>query len=433
MPLSRLSVAILVLGTQYSVLSTPLRADNWPGWRGPTGQGHSTETGLPVEWSATKNVKWKIPLPDEGNSTPVVWGDRVFVTQATDKTKWPKGGNGGPASAETRMLLCFNRADGKELWRATVRYTKLESTHPTNPFCSASPATDGERVVVSHGSAGVFCYDFAGKELWRRDLGPAEHIWGNAASPVLYKNLVILNFGPGPRTFLIALDKITGKDVWKVEEKGGKPSEYVGSWSTPVIAAPTGRTELIMSWAGAVKSYDPDTGELYWTCHGLEKDGKASDRLTYTSPLVGNGVVVAMAGFGGAAIGVKAGGSGDVTATHRLWRTPRNPQRIGSGVIVGDHVYAVNEPGLVCLELRTGKVVWEEKLGAGIWGSVVHADGRLYVTAQNGETIVYAPKPEYEPIARNRLDGARTRASIAVSDGELFIRTYKHLWCIAKK
>ena len=418
------TVALLVLGTAA-------RADNWPGWRGPTGQGHCAETDLPVKWSATENVKWKVPLPDEGNSTPVVWGDRVFVTQAADKTAWPPKGNGGPASAETRMLLCFRRSDGKELWRKEVTYKEPESTHGTNPFCSASPATDGERVVVSHGSAGVYCYDLDGKELWRRDLGKCEHIWGNAASPVLYKDLVILNFGPGPRTFLIALDKRTGKDVWKADEKGSKPQEYYGSWSTPVVATIKGRTELVMSWAGAVKSYDPASGVLLWTCRGLEKD-KAKDMLTYTSPLVGEDVVVAMAGFGGAAIGVKAGGSGNVTDTHRLWRVPNNPQRIGSGVIVGEHVYAVNEPGLVCIELRTGKEVWQERVAGGVWSSVVHAGGRLYVVGQGGETVVCAAKPQFELIARNPLK-ERTRASIAPSDGELFIRTYKHLWCISEK
>ena len=429
---SRSLITLLVLSTQYSVLSTSSRADNWPAWRGPTGQGTSAETNLPVTWSATENVKWKVPLPDQGNSTPVIWGDKVFITQATDKTTWPpKGGNGGPASAETRMLLCLSRSDGKELWRAAVPYKELEGTHPTNPFCSASPATDGKVVVVSHGSAGVFCYDLDGKELWRRDLGKCEHIWGNAASPVHYKNLVILNFGPGPRTFLIALDRNTGKDVWKVEEKGSKPEEFFGSWSTPVVAEVGGRTELVMSWAGTVKSYNPDTGELLWTCRGLEKDA-GKDRLTYTSPLVTPDVVVAMAGYGGSAIGVKTGGKGDVTDSHRLWRVTKNPQRIGTGVVVGDHVYATDEPGLRCIELKTGKTVWQERVAGGVWSSVVHADGRLYVVGQTGETVVCAAKPEFELIARNPLK-EMTRASLAVSDGELFVRTYKHLWCIAAK
>lgn len=423
----RLSLSLVFLTAAVA------HADNWPGWRGPTGQGHCTETKLPTKWSATENVKWKVALPDQGNSTPVVWGDKVFVTQAADKTAWPPKNNAGPASAETRMLLCFRRSDGKELWRAKVEYKPKESTHGTNPFCSASPATDGKRVVVSHGSAGVYCYDLDGNELWRRDLGAAEHIWGNAASPVLYKDLVILNFGPGERTFLTALDKNTGKDVWKVEEKGSKPQEYIGSWSTPVIADVKGRTELVMSWPGVVKAYNPDSGSLLWESKGLERDGDKGSKLVYTSPLLSADAVVAMAGFGGPSMALKTGGSGDVTDTHRLWRKPGNPQRIGSGVIVGDHVYVANEPGLACLEWKTGKQVWNEPVSPGIWGSLVHADGKLYVTDQSGETWVVAAKPTFELISRNPLGKEQTRASIAASDGELFIRTYKHLWCIAEK
>lgn len=399
-------------------------AENWPAWRGPTGQGVCTETTLPTKWSATENVKWKVALPDQGNSTPAVWGDKVFVTQATEKGK-------------KRSLICFARTDGTKLWEKTVEHATAEATHATNPYCSASPATDGERVVVSHGSAGVFCYDLAGKELWHRDLGACDHIWGNAASPVLYKNLVILNFGPGERTFLLAMSNVDGADVWKVEVTGGKRGDnggddWLGSWSTPVVADVKGRTELVMTWPGAAKAYNPDSGSLLWECHGLERDGNKGSKLVYASPLVSADVVVAMAGFGGPSMALKTGGSGDVTATHRLWRTPGNPQRIGSGVIAGDHVYVVNEPGLACLELKTGKQVWSEKVALGIWSSLVLADGKLYVTDQGGETWVVAAKPTFELISRNPLKEP-TRASIAASDGELFVRTYKHLWCIAAK
>ncbi len=416
MPRARTAGLAVLLALPVLALS-PGRAEDWPAWRGPTGQGHSAATGLPVRWSATENVRWKIPLPGPGNSTPIVWGDRVFLTQATE-------------SGRKRSLWCLSRRDGAKLWEATVEFRGDEPKHETNTYCAASPATDGERVVVSHGSAGVYCYDFNGKELWHRDLGPCRHIWGSAASPVLYKDLVILNFGPGERSFLIALDKNDGKDVWKVGERAGTKEEYFGSWSTPVVAEIKGRTELVMSWPGEVKGHKPETGEVLWSCRGLEKDD-AADRLTYTSPLVSPEVVVAMAGFGGAAIGVRTGGSGDVTDTHRLWRVARNPQRIGSGVIVGGHVYAVNEPGLVCLELKTGKRLWDERVRGGAWGSIVHAEGRLYLTGQTGETAVFAANPErLETIAVNRLDGATTRASIVPADGAFLIRTYAHLWCV---
>ena len=415
MRLSRL----LALSLCLIIAGTVARAENWPGWRGPTGQGFSNEKNLPLKWSATENVNWKIELPDAGNSTPIVWGDKIFLSQATEKGK-------------KRSLWCLNRKDGSKIWEKSVAFDGKEPKHDTNTYCAGSPVTDGERVVVSYGSAGVYCYDLDGKELWHRDFGPCIHIWGNASTPVFHKDLVFLNFGPNEKTFLIAMNKHTGKDVWKNDEIGKKPSEYFGSWSTPVFAEINGRTELVMSWPGVVKSYDPATGSLLWSCRGLEKD-KAKDMLTYTSPLVSPDVVVAMAGFGGAAIGVKTGGSGDVTDTHRLWRTPSNPQRIGSGLIIGDYVYAVNQDGPICLELKTGKMKWSERIPGGSWSSMVHANGRLYLIGQQGVTLVMAAKPEYEELARNELDRATTRASLVPSDGEIFIRTYKHLWCIADK
>ncbi len=427
-------------------------ADNWPAWRGAAGTGLCHERDLPVQWSATENIRWKVKLPGPGNSVPAVWGERIFVTQALDK----KGNK--------RALLCFQRKDGTLLWQKVVEYPEKESTHADNPYCSASPATDGERVIVSHGSAGLFCYDFQGKELWRRDLGKFEHIWGNAASPVIYEDLVILNCGPGERTFLIALDKRTGEDVWRVRQLGGKfgekNTEWIGSWSTPVVvktspanpplrAGEGGKTsppnpplrageggqggevnsrdELIMSWPEAVKAYDPRTGELLWTCKGLGK-------LVYTSPLVTPEVVVAMSGYGGPYLALRPAGQGDVTGTHRLWHlADRPPQRVGSGVIVGEHVYILNENSTVqCIEWRTGKTLWAEKVGGRSWGSMVHAGDKLYVTNQEAETFVIAAKPTFELISRNPLK-ERSQASPAISDGEIFLRTYEHLWCVSAR
>ena len=205
-------------------------ADNWPGWRGPAGTGVSSENKFPTQWSAKQNVRWRIELPERGNSSPVVWGSKVFITQAREE----KG---------VRKLMCYDRATGNKLWAQSVVYGKREPTHRTNPYCSASPVTDGKYVVVSHASAGLFCYDMDGKELWRKDLGEQRHIWGNAASPVIYKDLVILNFGPGPRTFLIALRLKDGEKVWQHDEAGGDAGEnkdgargkWVGSWTTPII------------------------------------------------------------------------------------------------------------------------------------------------------------------------------------------------------
>lgn len=396
--------------------------ENWPAWRGPRGDGTSAEKGVPTRWSATENVRWKVKLPSPGNSTPVVWGDRVFLTQSIDK------------EGTRRAVMCLDRKDGKLLWQKEVPFKGKEPTHGTNPYCSASPVTDGECVVASHGSAGVVCYDMDGKQLWHRDLGEFIHIWGNAASPVLYGDLVFLNCGPGQRTFLLAMDRKTGKDVWKKDEPGGasglgKDKAWVGSWSTPRLVKVGGQDQLIMTWPEAVKAYNPKTGDVLWTCRGLTK-------LVYTSPVMNDQVVVAMSGFHGSALAVKLGGKGDVTETHRLWlHKPSNPQRIGSGVIVGEHLYMANAgPGTVqCIELKTGKDLWAgRKLGGNHWGSIVHADGKLYATDQSGTTRIFAAKPEFELIATNRL-GEHTNASPAISNGEIFIRTHRHLWCIGEK
>ena len=404
-------------------VSLPIIASNWPQWRGPQGTGISSEQNLPLRWSTNENVRWRVPLPERGNSTPIVWDQRVFLTQAAESR---------------RTVSCFNRHDGKLLWQSGVTYPEKEATHETNPLCSASPVTDGERVIASFASAGLYCYDFNGKELWHRDLGKQAHIWGNGASPIIHGDLCILNFGPGERTFLIAVNKKTGQTVWQVDEPGGslgepKPGEkpdWVGSWSTPIVASLNGREELVMSWPKRVAAYDPPIGKELWTCNGLNP-------LVYTSPLYADGMVVAMGGFGGMALAVKAGGSGEVTGTHRLWHHPKTKQRIGSGVISDGHIYILNDPGVAeCYELKTGKLIWEERLvGQGpdnsSWSSMVLADGRLYAINHSCDTFVLRASPKFELVATNSL-GEPDNASLAVSDGDIFIRTHKALWCIAE-
>jgi len=401
---------------------TFLLGADWPAWRGADGQGQSDEKNLPLKWSTTENVKWKVPLADPGNSTPVIWGDKIFLTQAS---------TGG----KVRTLMCLAKADGKLLWKNDVEYADKEKNWNANWYANASPAVDGERVVVSFASAGMYCYDHAGKELWKRtDLGKWEHAFGSGASPVLYQDLAILWCGPNEtkgRNFLLAVNKKTGATVWEHDEK-------VGSWSTPLITKVNGQDQLLVGMArdgknqpddktGFLKGFDPKTGKELWACQGLNS-------YVYTSPLVSKDVAVAMSGYGGSAIAVKLGGTGDITKD-RLWQHPKNTQRVGSGVIVGDHVYILEESGVPhCYELLTGKEVWnvETRPGGKSWSSMVHADGRLYVVCQNGDTHVFAASPKYELLATNRL-GEGSNSSVAISNGELFIRTFKHLWCISEK
>src|SRR5262249_43446953 len=248
---------------------------------------------------------------------------RIFLTQAANK-------------GTRRLVMCLARADGKLLWQKETLYKDPETTHRDNPACSATPVTDGERVIASLGSAGVVWYGFVGQELLRCDVGKLEHIWGNASSPILYGDLAILWCGPGERQFLLAVNKKTGEKVWQHDEPGGKfgkmTSEWVGSWSTPIVVKVGDHDELILSVPEKVKGFDPATGKELWSCLGLGK-------LVYTSPVCStDGIVMAMSGYHGPALAVRLGGKGDVTETHRLWHQSKGqPQRIGSPILVGEH------------------------------------------------------------------------------------------------
>ncbi|HZL87847.1 MAG TPA: PQQ-binding-like beta-propeller repeat protein [Pirellulaceae bacterium] len=415
--MTRLATLLILL-----VVSAPALAADWPAWRGPTGQGFCEEKDIPVTWSDKENVKWKVPLASQGNSTPVVWGDKIFLTQAN------QGGS-------QRSLLCFARASGELLWQRDVAYAEKERNWDESWYCNASPTLDGERAVVSFGSAGMYCYDFDGKELWKRtDLGTWEHAFGNGSSPVLYGELAILWCGPNDpkgRNFLLAVNKKTGETVWEQDHS-------YGSWCTPLLTKVNGQDQLLLGYSRDVKGqpddktgflygFDPKTGKEIWKCQGLNS-------YCYTSPLFGDGVAVGMAGFGGSALAVKLGGSGDITSD-RLWLHPQNIQRVGSGMVVNGHVYIVDENGVPrCYDLKSGEEQWKVSKrpgsGASTWGSMVCADGRLYVLMRSGETLVFAAKPTYELLAVNKLSGESTHSSLAISNGQIFLRTFTKLWCI---
>ena len=283
------------------VLATNLFADNWPMWRGPLGTGVAKEKQLPTRWDSQTNVKWKTPLPERGNSTPVIWEKRVFLTQAI---------------AAQRLVVCLNRADGTVLWEKGTDYAGPEKFHPTNTPCAASPATDGEIVVANFGSAGIFAFDFEGRKLWQVDLGPVTHQWGYAASPVLDSERCYIHFGPGTNHMVVALEKRSGKKLWQVDVPIEHPSERtdgfagkqgeVGSWSTPILVQENQRTELVVSLPGRLAAFDPKSGAELWRCGGLNP-------LLYTSAMAGEGVVIGAGGYGGSTVAVRPGGVGDVT------------------------------------------------------------------------------------------------------------------------
>jgi len=403
---------------------TPMaHAGVWPSFRGPSGNGISTARNVPLAWGPDNNIKWRAQLAEPGNSSPIVSGDRVFITSAGH-------------SGRERSLYCFDRSDGKQLWVRTVKFDKVMPTHETNPHSASTPLVAGNRVVVWHGSAGVFCYDVDGQELWSLDLGEFRHMWGYASSPIFHKDRIILNCGPGKRTFLTAIDLASGATLWRTDEPvegdgdRNENGKYSGSWSTPVIVRVDGQDQIICSMPTRVNAYEPDTGKIVWTCDGLR--GRQGD-LAYSSPVIAGDTCVVFGGFNGPSLGFRPGGTGNITEAARLWRVEPNPQAIGTGVFVRNHVYVPDAgPGtLRCIEPETGSVVWQERMPGGrAWGSIVFADGRGYVTCQNGDTIVFAPHPDgYREIAVNSLDEP-SNSTPAVADGEIFVRTFKALYCI---
>ncbi len=399
-------------------------AADWPGFRGPNGNGVTSDTGFPTKWSADENVKWKVALSEPSNGSPIVSNGCVFLASAEDDGK-------------KRTLSCYDRADGSQKWAKTVAFGKETPTHRQNPHGSTTPAADGKHVVVWHDSAGLYCYDFEGKELWKRDLGEFEHMYGGGTSPVIHENRVILHSGPGKRVFVGAYDLGTGKTLWETEEKTEGDHEKradgrdKGSWSTPVIASVNGSEQVICTMTTRVNGYDLESGELVWWCGGLS--GSRGDVVS-SSPLVSGGVCVVMAGYRGPALAVKIDGKGDVTESKRIWYEKRNSESIGTGIFLGDHIFRPNAgPGTIeCTDAKTGEKVWSERAGGNHWGSMVLADGNLYVTNQRGGTYVFkANHEEYEEVSQNEFPET-CNATPAFSDGQIFIRTYEHLYCIGK-
>lgn len=407
---------------------------HWPQWRGPSGDGNTSAQGVVVEFGPKRNVKWRLELPEAGNSTPVVWGDRVFLTQPLSESK-------------QRALLCVDRETGRELWRKGIEYTEAEATHKTNPYCSASPVTDGERVIAWFGSAGLICWDVEGRELWRRDLGKQEHMWGYGSSPILHKDLCILNFGPGSRESLIAVDKGSGETRWEVNslddaserkwsgpENDGNANDFVsdksrssrlrGSWNTPIIVEVDGHSELVAVLPRRVVAYDPSSGERLWICGG-------GAPLAYASPIESNGVIVALGGYGGASLAVRAGGKGDVTNTHRIWHKPKDSGWLGTGIAQDGAIYVCNMSGVLsCLDVQTGEQVWKDRVdGGGTWSSITQtADGLMYLLTKSGTTTVFRPgRDGLNEVAVNELNET-TNASVVVAGSDVIVRTDVSLW-----
>lgn len=400
-----------------------LASADWPRFRGPTGMGVSPTAALPAKWSEHENIAWKTNLPGAGASSPIVFGEQIYLTCYTGYLV--PGESGGSVVDLQRRLICINGSNGKILWDQAVK-AKLpeENSIRDHGFAANTPAADAERIYAFFGKSGVFAFDHQGNQRWQTDVGSSTNGWGTAASPVLYKDLVFINASVESES-LIALDRQTGEEKWR--SRGIKEA-----WNTPIIVTTdTGAEELIIAMHGKVLAFEPLTGDQLWSCD--------TDITWYMvpSPIAADGIVYVLGGRSGtAALAVRAGGRGDVTETHRLW-TSNKGSNVTSPVYLDGHLYWMHEKlGIAyCARAETGEQVYEERLNrAGqVYASALLADGRLYFLNRSGRTFVLAARPNFELLATNDLnDGPLFNASPAISGNRLLIRSDKHLYCIEK-
>lgn len=449
----RLKTAALILvcaatpsGSQIASKPAPGADTNWPQWRGPGGSGVSTEKNLPTEWSDTKNVQWKTEIPGRGHSSPVIWGSRIFLTTSIEGPVVPGAAavthirrgqtyrhpdSVGGDHSYTIKLVCLDRETGKILWDKTAyEGTVHDDRHRKNTFASATPVTDGKYVWTLFDAEGAYCHDFDGKLVWKTSLGKiAKMGMGNGMSPVLYQNLVILQCDQedgGPDSFITALDKPTGKPVWRVARTQRK------TWATPVLVRTPQRDELIASGAESTVSYDPATGKELWRSEGVVSHA-------IPSAVTGHGMVFVSGGSSGQpklAIAIRLGGSGDLMGPpHVVWKHNKGTAYVPSPILYGDYLYLMTDGGIItCLDAKTGQLKYEGgrvPVPATFTSSPVAFEDKILLTSEDGDTFVIKAGPAFEVLRSNSL-GEPVYASIAISAGRLFIRGAKHLYCIGK-
>jgi len=395
-------------------------AGNWRQFRGPGGLGVSDEKNLPIEWGPNQNILWKTEMPGDGSSSPIVLGDRVFVTCYSG---YGNGQRNSGGMQDLRLhVVCVNRADGKIIWDKELQPRLPESQRVRDHgYAGPTPTTDGERLYVFFGKSGLFAFDLQGNQLWNADVGTQTHGWGCGTSPVLYKNLVIVNASVESGS-LVAVDKITGEEAWR------SPGMRA-SWNTPhLVKLKDGKQELVVSVRSSILGFDPATGTQLWTCEGVPD---------YVCPSVVSqaDIVYAIGGRRSVSMAIRAGGRGDVTDTHKLWETTAG-SNVCSPVIHKGHLYWISDRNRAayCLNLEDGRIVYRKRFPSQPYASAVQADDKLYIVTRRGGTYVLAAKPEYKELAHNTLDDRSTfNASPAISDGNLFLRSDRYLYCIGAK
>ncbi|MHC4702027.1 MAG: PQQ-binding-like beta-propeller repeat protein [Planctomycetota bacterium] len=436
----------LIAGCMVLLGTARVFGQNWPGWRGD-GRGISTEKNLPLKWSEQENAKWKTPIPGAGHSSPIVWGNRAFVTTAVAEDPGVESFRGGvymggnrskPDASEYEFrLICLDAHQGNILWsRAFVRAEPRTRRHTKNTYASETPVTDGKYVFASFGSAGLYCVDVEGNELWRRDLGllRGRRGWGTGASPVLFRNTVIVNCDCDDDSYIAAFDKTTGDPVWRTERDEG------ASWGTPFLFEAGGRTAVVTNATKHLRGYDAGTGRLLWQCAG-------GSMISVPSPVAAGNLIFLSSGHSMSLlrqpiVAVRAEASDDITPAKGKTRSPgvawsrtKGGPYVPSPIAIGDYLYVPLDRGfLTCYEARTGKVVYaKQKLGKRntITASPIAADDKIYIQTEDGECYVVRQGPEFEILTVNKLDEVFC-ASPAVSEGKIYLRSRKHLYCIGK-
>ncbi len=395
-----------------------LPAHAWPRWRGPAENGHTAETALPVKWSDA-DLAWKTTLPGSGQSSPIIWGDRIFLTAALEEGR-------------ERIVFCVDRKSGKLLWQHSAWKGEPEKVHIMNGWASPSCATDGRIVVAFFGRGGMHAYTVDGVHLWSRDLGKFESPWGVSACPVIVDDNVIQNCDADVDGYITALDKQTGKDVWKTERTlKSDPEQSMRGWSTPIVVQAAGRREVVLNGHDGVRAYDPANGKELWYCKGF--NGRGEPTVTPAGELL-----TVVNGLSGDFYAVKPGGSGDVTATHMAWHTPRKDGRdCPSPIVIGKYALVVSMSGITtCYDAVDGHAYWKERLTGKFSGSPIAANGLAYLLNEDGTTYVIRPGESLDMVAENALtagDEEIFRASTTPCDGQLFIRSTTTLYCVGKK
>lgn len=408
-PANLLVRVFLLIACGVLAAADPSSAANWPRFRGPNGTGTADDKDIPAQWTE-KDIVWKTSLPGTGNSSPVIWEDKIFLQSA---------------DAKSRMLLCLSAKDGKILWNKSEPGGTAK-THAKNSLGSSTPATDGQRVYCyfwDGKTVGVSAYDLQGARLWHRDLGSFESQHGAGASPIVYEDRVIVNNDQDGKAELIALDAKSGQPAWKADR-----SAFRTCYSTPFLMEKSGSAELIVASTAGITSYNPKSGSKNW--HWEWKfDGMAL--RTVGSPIAGNGLIFAGSGDGSGArhmVAVKADGSGLV------WEEKKGMPYVPCMLLHGDHLYYVNDRGVAgCVVAKTGKEVWTERLaGSGVSASPVLIDGKIYAIGEDGTVSVFAAAPAFKKLGQTKIPEG-VMATPAVADNHLFIRSKTTLYCIGKK